>query len=183
MTSTVVLLSGGLDSAVILQRAVNRGVHVVALGLRYGQPHEDQEQAHAKAFCGSRGVEFIQQTLPGMPFPGVKGKGAIVPGRNLVLIAAGVSLAVARSMHRVAIGVNEDDRGIFPDCRPGFLKAACAVAEEGYGVQVLAPLSTVTKRMIRRLAGELGIKPEETWSCYTGGSEPCGDCQACFSLA
>ena len=55
MKQAVVLLSGGLDSAVTLYLAKSRGFNVHALSFDYGQRHDRELQA-AKAIAEKAGV-------------------------------------------------------------------------------------------------------------------------------
>jgi 7-cyano-7-deazaguanine synthase len=36
-----------------------------------------------------------------------------------------------------------------------------------------------TKTAIAKLAGDLGVPFEDTWSCYKGGEHHCGRCSTC----
>ncbi len=50
-------------------------------------------------------------------------------------------------------------------------------------MRVFAPFLDMTKREIVARGRELGVPFEKTWSCYAGGSEPCGKCGACVERA
>ena len=72
------------------------------------------------------------------------------------------------------------------DCRPEFVRSFAATAAlalkrgvEGNPVQIRTPLVERSKADIVRLGLELRAPLELTWSCYRGGDQPCGTCDAC----
>ena len=86
------------------------------------------------------------------------------------------------------IGVNVLDASGYPDCRPEFMRAFTEAARlgtqcgaAGRPLQVLAPLQEMSKIEILRLARELGVPVERTFSCYdpSPGGAACGGCDAC----
>ncbi len=109
-----------------------------------------------------------------------------VPGRNTVFIALGLSLAEARGAERLVLGVNAVDYSGYPDCRPDYLEAFQTLADlatkagrEGQGARLWAPLVNWTKTQIAQEALRLDVPIARTWSCYSGGEEPCGLCDSC----
>ena len=109
-----------------------------------------------------------------------------VPGRNTVFIALGLSLAEARGAEALVLGVNAVDYSGYPDCRPDYLAAFQTLADlasragrEGRGARLWAPLVSWSKLEIVRQALRLGVPIAATWSCYSGGHQPCGLCDSC----
>jgi len=110
-----------------------------------------------------------------------------VPGRNTIFLSLAVSLADSIGAEAIVIGANALDYSGYPDCRPPFLDAFSKVAklgtkrgtEQHKGLRVLAPLLHLDKKGIVRLADRLGAPLSLTWSCYAGGSRPCGRCDSC----
>ena len=199
----VALLSGGLDSATAAALAVEAGYRLIALSLDYGQRHRRELEA-AAAVARALGIDE-HHTLPvnlaawggsaltdgamAVPTGGVD-TGVIpstyVPGRNTVFIALGLSLAEARGAQRLVLGVNAVDYSGYPDCRPDYLEAFQQLAalsskagREGQATELWAPLVHWSKTDIVRQALRLGIPIDATWSCYSGGDEPCGLCDSC----
>jgi 7-cyano-7-deazaguanine synthase len=203
----LVLASGGLDSTVCLALAVRdareRGTHLpLALTFDYGQRHH-VELEHAGLVAAVLGCEQVTVTFDatkwggsaltdpqmGVPEPSV-GSPEIpvtyVPARNLVFLSVAVAIAEARAVKRVHIGVNALDYSGYPDCRPEFLDAFREAARlgtrqgtEGDPIEIVAPLLALSKAEIVRAGIEVGAPLELTWSCYRGGEQPCGDCDAC----
>jgi 7-cyano-7-deazaguanine synthase len=199
----IALLSGGLDSATAAALAIEAGHRVIGLSFDYGQRHRRElvaaatlaealalEEHHVIAVnLAAWGGSSLTDNALSVPTDGVE-EGVIpstyVPGRNTVFIALGLSLAEARGAERLVLGVNAVDYSGYPDCRPDYLEAfqsladlASRVGREGRGTRLWAPLVTWSKARIVREALRLGVPIERTWSCYTGGSEPCGRCDSC----
>ena len=201
--TTISLLSGGLDSATAAALAIEAGQEVIGLSFDYGQRHR-KELAAANAIAkhlrikehqtisinlaswGGSSLTDLKQKIPS--------KGVIegiipttyVPGRNTVFIAIGLSFAEARGANQLALGLNAMDYSGYPDCRPDYLKAYQLLANlgtkagrEGKGTKLWAPLMHLNKIEIVQEALRLKIPIESTWSCYCGGTNPCGVCDSC----
>jgi 7-cyano-7-deazaguanine synthase len=201
----VVLLSGGLDSTTALYWAKAEGYAPVALAIRYGQRHV-RELLAARAVAKKAGAPLheVSLSLPWltgssltnkkMKLPEIAlakiGQGGIpstyVPGRNTIFLALATSLADAIGAEAIVIGANALDYSGYPDCRPPFLNTFSKVAKlgtkrgtEGKPVKVLAPLLRLDKKGIVRLGRLVDAPLSLTWSCYAGGSRPCGTCDSC----
>jgi len=199
----VVLLSGGLDSAVAGAWARAEGYAIVALTVGYGQRHEI-ELASARKVAGWLGArEHVELRVDlravggsaltaAVPVPrGGPQEGipvTYVPARNTLFLALALGLAEARGAGAIVIGVNRIDFSGYPDCRPEFLAAFARVAEtgtragvEGRAPRLLAPLLDLSKEGIVRLGQQLHVPFGDTVSCYDPGSggRPCGVCDAC----
>jgi 7-cyano-7-deazaguanine synthase len=169
----LILLSGGLDSALCLHRY---GADL-AIGFDYGQPHAIELQ-YAERIAAKYGVPFERHVLPTMP----RVNDVVFAGRNAVMLSAAAAIAQTRRLKHVIIGCNYSDAKRFLDCRPYFISFMHQALEYGYGVSVRAPLLKTTKQMIVAEAREVGLP--STWTCYSPNNEqPCGGCYACKSLA
>jgi 7-cyano-7-deazaguanine synthase len=198
----VVVLSGGLDSTVCLALAARDGGELVALTFDYGQRHRVEiDRARAVADrCGADwlcveldasrwGGSALTDSSIAVPVDGVQADeipATYVPARNLIFLAVAMGVAEARDADAVYLGVNALDYSGYPDCRPEFIDsfrrtAALALKRgvEGRPVDIRTPLIDLTKAGIVRLGIEVGAPVELTWSCYFGGPEPCGVCDAC----
>ena len=203
MTTAIALLSGGLDSATAAALAQEAGYRVIGLSFDYGQRHRRELLAAAAVASALNlaehhtiavnlaawGGSALTDDTIAVPTEGVQ-EGVIpstyVPGRNTVFIALGLSLAEARGAERLVLGVNAVDYSGYPDCRPDYLEAFQTLADlatkagrEGRGAQLWAPLVSWTKTQIAREALRLDVPIARTWSCYSGGEEPCGVCDSC----
>ncbi len=201
--TAVVLLSGGMDSAVAGAWARAEGYAVVALTVDYGQRHRIELLAARKVarWLGAREHVELRVDLSavggsaltgGIPVPrGGPGEGipvTYVPARNTLFLALALGLAEARQADAIIIGANRIDFSGYPDCRKEFLDAFARVAEtgtkagvEGHPPRLLAPLLDLSKEGIVRLGERLNVPFGDTVSCYDPGPKgrPCGACDAC----
>ena len=185
--TTVVLLSGGLDSTVALYMAKGQYADVTALSVNYRQPHGARELASAYAIAYSASVPFAEINAA-IPWPPMQGD--VLVGRNMMLLTMAAARAVVRGggqPARVVIGACAADADAFPDCRPEFLDAAAKALTLGLGagVEIVAPLIDRTKAQIVATAALVGAWDAVglSWSCYRGGKIPCGECNACLKRA
>jgi 7-cyano-7-deazaguanine synthase len=179
----VLLFSGGLDSTTLAHMALDRGEGLVCLFVRYGQPAAPQEYDAAERWCRKHGVTLCDRVLSDIHLADMAGPNGqpgprFVPGRNLLLIAHAVNLAVAVGADRVWYGAQGGDHAMYPDCRPSFVDAVATAARLSDGIALEAPLSHYSRGDVRELAARLGVV--DTWSCYTPiNGEPCGTCGSC----
>lgn len=184
----VVLLSGGLDSAVALAQTAADGFACIAVVVDYGQRNADREVTCARMQAGSRGAHVVALDLSSLRLAQRGGKDVsphYVPGRNSVLVALALSAAETHDAERVVVGATAEDLAGFPDCRPAFFEAWRAVARVGMAraPEIVTPLLAMSKADVVRAAAALGVDPVQTWSCYGEGPTPCGACGACVVRA
>jgi len=175
------LLSGGIDSVVLLHDLVSQGHSVHACMFDYHQKHV-QELAFAKHHCRTLGTLFTTISLPQLRGSTLTDGGGtvVVPNRNAILLSMAVNLAVAAQADTVTIGCNHADEAMFPDCRMAFIQAFNSMlAMSEIHVEVCAPYLDKPKSWIMGKAREMGVDMNQTWSCYEGGIKPCGQCLAC----
>ncbi len=174
------LLSGGLDSTVLLKILLGQGHTVQCLLVNYGQAHS-KELWFAEHSCKRWNVPFKIIDLPNLG--GLNDDNWIVPNRNCILLSLAVNLAVQSKADTVTIGCNKDDESAFPDCRQAFIQmfnTTMTTAE--VSVEVWAPFLDLPKWKIAGLAMEFGVASEDFWTCYRGDAKPCGACPACEKL-
>jgi 7-cyano-7-deazaguanine synthase len=128
-----------------------------------------------------------------------------VPLRNTFFLTLGAALLESEALDAIEnrgadpaaleavlfVAANAVDYSGYPDCRPEFYSAVAEVLRLGsklgtqYGVafRVETPVIDKSKADIVRLAAEVGAPLEHTWSCYEGGSRPCGNCDSCLLRA
>lgn len=198
---SIVLLSGGMDSTVLVGHLLNLGHTVDTLAVDYGQRHR-RELSAAADVAGHYRVRFDVVDLtgvgrmltgsaltdPAIPVPHghyahESMRATVVPNRNAILIMVAAGVAAARGARSVATAVHAGDHPIYPDCRPQFISAvdqAVRLGTAGHGdVQVVAPFAWSTKTDIARLGHQVGAPFALSWSCYQGGDVHCGECGTC----
>ena len=189
MPKFVHLMSGGLDSTTLLYDLLDQGYKAHCLLYDYGQRHI-KELSFAEATCAKLGVAFDKITLPPQLFERsalttssdpLIGTPTVVPNRNMVLIAMAASYALSHGCTAVSCAVNGDDAEVYPDCRAEFMKHLNAALRccHTRRMEVHLPYIVRTKAKVVDIAWRLKVPLEETWSCYAGGDEPCGQCGAC----
>lgn len=208
MAKAIVLLSGGLDSAVALYLAKSKGYEVHALSFNYGQRH-DRELNAAKALAEKAGVAAHQVVTLKLDQWGGSSltdnnleveDGDVnrqdipvtyVPARNMVFLSVAASYAEAIGAQAIFIGVSEVDYSGYVDCRQEFIDAMEAAinkgtvmgAEKNQPIKLHAPFVNITKAQEIELGMKLGVEFGLTWSCYRGGETPCGTCDSCLLRA
>ena len=198
----VVLVSGGMDSAVVLAIARARGFETYALSVRYGQRHSAELDAAARnaASLGAVAHKVVEVDLrsiggsaltadidvPEAPSDGIPV--TYVPARNTIMLSVALGWAEVLGARDLFCGVNAVDYSGYPDCRPEFIAAFERLAnlatkagvQEG-GLKVHAPLIAMSKADIVVEGLRLGVDFAQTVSCYQADADgrACGRCDAC----
>jgi 7-cyano-7-deazaguanine synthase len=198
----VVLLSGGMDSAVVLAMARTQGFDCYALSVSYGQRHGSELDAAARVAnaLGAIAHKVVAVDLRAIggsaltddiAVPEHGGAGipvTYVPARNTIMLSIALGWAEVLGARDIFCGVNAVDYSGYPDCRPAFIEAfarlgnlATKAGIEGEGLRVHAPLMTMSKADIAREGACLGVDFSLTVSCYKADAEgrACGHCDAC----
>ncbi len=189
MRDVIVLLSGGVDSAVLAAKALRDGRLRAGLSFNYGQAGAANECSLAKRWCEQHQVEWLGLMLPAtigrwMRKEGVGGPGPrVVPARNAIFASCAASFAVTMQAPVIWYGATADDAAEYPDCRAEWVTAMSDVLHLAAGVRLEAPLVQMSKAEVVALGNELGVDWTATWSCYQPRRdlEPCGTCNACVS--
>ncbi len=71
----------------------------------------------------------------------------------------------------------------YPDCTPEFIGAMANAIYIGsyFCIRLHTPIQWLTKQGVIELGDSMGVKFEDTWSCYKGGDLHCGVCPTCRS--
>ncbi|HEX7326166.1 MAG TPA: 7-cyano-7-deazaguanine synthase QueC [Rhodanobacteraceae bacterium] len=207
LPAAVVLVSGGMDSAVTLALAREQGFACHALSVAYGQRHASELDAAARVAAMQGAVEHkivsvdLRALLAGsaltsaIPVPEHAerhGEDDIpvtyVPARNTIMLSIALGWAETLGASDLFCGVNAVDYSGYPDCRPAFVAAferlanvATKAGVEGRTIHVRAPLLHLGKADIVREGMRLGVDFAQTVSCYQADADgrACGRCDAC----
>jgi 7-cyano-7-deazaguanine synthase len=199
-TRAVVLLSGGMDSAVCAALAA-RDFDAAALHISYGQRTQDREQQSFLGICEVLGIrerlivrnEALRAiggsaltdpniAVPQSPTLGQEVPVTYVPFRNAHFLSVAVSWAEVIGAERIFIGAVEQDSSGYPDCRPAYYDAFNQVIKAGTKegkIEIVTPLIHLRKAEIVRLGLEVGAPFHLTWSCYSREDQACGVCDSC----
>jgi 7-cyano-7-deazaguanine synthase len=195
----IVVLSGGMDSAVLLADLIDGGHSVAALSIDYGQRHRRElafaallaEHYHVEWRCadlsalrpllGGSSQTSDDVAVPYGHYAAETMKQTVVPNRNMLLLSVAGAWAISQRADVIAYAAHAGDHAIYPDCRPAFVEA-CAktlALADWHRVGLLHPFITWTKADICRRGADLGVPFALTYSCYEGQAEHCGQCGTC----
>ncbi|GMU92021.1 MAG: 7-cyano-7-deazaguanine synthase [Candidatus Hydrogenedentota bacterium] len=205
-TGAVVLVSGGVDSSVLLHYVVKqltRGpIYVVSFD--YGQRHwKELECAKWQAdvldveahrivdvsFLGDlvKGASALVAGGPSVPDMASLAPDQLdqpptyVPNRNMILLSVATAYAEAHGIRDVYYGAQALDEYGYWDCTSEFLARINEVLalNRREPVTIHAPFITRKKVESVRLGAELEVNFAYTWSCYRGSEIACGKCPTC----
>ncbi len=194
-SSSIILLSGGLDSATCLAIARDSGFSpLYTVAFDYGQRHRNELVASAaiSRLMHTREHRVIRIDLrqfgasaltADIAVPKDRDERAMgadvpityVPARNTIFLSYALAWAEVLEVRDVFIGVNAVDYSGYPDCRPEFIQAFEQLANLATRMttqasvrpfRIHAPLLHLTKAQIIRKGVELGVDYSLTHSCY-----------------
>ena len=202
----VLLLSGGLDSSTVCSLMKKEGREIYALTIDYNQRHRAELEAARNVaefnqvkehvilpvdltkFGGSALTDKSIE-VPETPRAeiGKKIPATYVPARNLVFLSLALAFAETRQADEIWLGVNSVDYSGYPDCRPEFVNAFQGIANIATkigiekGIEVRAPLLSLTKSEIISAGLDAGVDYSMTRSCYRLDEKgrSCGHCESC----
>ncbi len=191
-----VLVSGGIESSVLLNDALGRYDHVTPIYIRNHLRWEDTE-----IFCLKNFVRGLKQTnlrslvildltmrdlyeghwsITGTKIPGGKSQddSVYLPGRNIIFLSKAACYAAMKKISTIEIGVLRGNP--FADSTKIFFKKMSDLLSLGLSVdiQIKAPFQKMKKEDVIALGRKLPL--ESTFSCLNPkGYEHCGDCNKC----
>lgn len=202
--TAVVVISGGMDSTVLLHHLRHKVENVFAISINYGQRH-GKELECAKAQCAALNVPHVVVDLADAVLPLLQGssltskdvdvpeghysaenmKATVVPNRNMLMLALAAAYGISKTKEGesfyLAYGAHAGDHDIYPDCRQQFTAAlGQALALCDWKTPILyTPFVTKTKADIAKLGAEMAVDFSKTWTCYKGLDKACGKCGTC----
>jgi 7-cyano-7-deazaguanine synthase len=191
-----VLVSGGLDSAILLAELARSHQAVFPLYVRFGLAWELTEQVYLARFLASIACAALRPlvvlempvadlyaahwsiTGQGVPGADTPDEAVFLPGRNVLLLAKALLWCHLNAVPAVALA--SLDGNPFPDATPAFFRAFEGVVNQAVGgqVRVWFPYRGLHKLDVLR-RGQ-GLPLEWTFSCVrpTNGKH-CGRCNKC----
>ncbi|MDR1993931.1 MAG: 7-cyano-7-deazaguanine synthase QueC [Nitrososphaerota archaeon] len=193
----IVVLSGGLDSAVVAYWAKKQSYQIYPVTFNYGQIAIKETQAAQKI------AQTLDTTTKIIDLSALKdifnsttalvnrdislssefSNAIIVPFRNAIFLSAAVAYAVTVDVTEIFYGAHGSDEPFYPDCRREFYEAFEKAAQLGTDcdISIKAPFSDRLKAEVIREGDKLEVPYQLTWSCYLDGSIHCGRCEACIN--
>ncbi|MBI5810726.1 MAG: 7-cyano-7-deazaguanine synthase QueC [Deltaproteobacteria bacterium] len=202
MDISVVLVSGGMDSAVTAAIAALSS-RPAFLHVNYGQRTEKRELLAFKRIAdyykaekrlavdmgclkemGGSALTDERMKVPQGNLARKDIPATYVPFRNAHLLSIAVSWAEVIGASEVYIGAVEEDSSGYPDCREAFFKAFEKTvrlgAKAGGRIKIKRPLIKMRKKDIVQKGAQLGAPLHLTWSCYKASRLACGECDSCL---
>ena len=196
--STAVLLSGGLDSAVLLVDEASRG-EVQPVYVSFGLAWETGERAVVSALLAKAAFRDRMRPLATLSVDmrdvyaashwAVEGRppsyhtpdeDVYLPGRNVILFGKAGVFCAAAAIGRLVIGTLEHNP--FPDATPQFREAMQRALALGlaHDLTIEAPFAGMSKADVIRRGVALGVPFELSLSCMSPhGTTHCGTCSKC----
>ncbi len=201
----LVLLSGGLDSSVVLSVCQDKGYDIYAISFDYGQRHKvELEYAKFQAtFFNCISHEVFKMEFYGgsaltdeIKVPKNRDSHSMskdipvtyVPSRNIVFLSFATGYAECHDIDNIFIGVNAIDYSGYPDCRKNFIdnfekliNKSTKKGLEGSKFKINTPLINLSKKDIIKLGHKNGVDFSMTSSCYSPKlKKNCGVCDSCL---
>lgn len=198
MGRVLVLVSGGLDSAVALWWAAREGHDIVSLTFQYsGRPRgEVRAGREMVARAGVREaievpLPFVEEAADADHRLGTQrfrdAPPGYIPFRNALFYSAACYHAQIHGCEAVIGGHNAEDAARYPDASPAFFARLQDVLDLGaYSApaiprpRLVMPLLAFGRDEVHELGERLGVPMRETWSCYEDVEVPCEACPACL---
>lgn len=200
----IFLLSGGLDSAVLLRLYIQKygKDNIKILYLKYGQRSAKFEQEKVDAITKILEVEYevidIGLTYTNM-LKGIScqmdsdlpltNTNQYCPGKSLIFYSYITTYAYINNIDTIVIGINANDNAmIVPAATTVFVEKYNELLAVNYTrnvLQIVTPLANITKsqsiQLLEEMDGNLDFV-ENTISCYAPNElgESCGICGACL---
>ena len=201
----LVLLSGGLDSSVVLSVCQDKGYDIYAISFDYGQRHKvELEYAKFQAtFFNCISHEVFKMEFYGgsaltddIKVPRNRDSHSMskdipvtyVPSRNIVFLSFASGYAECHDIDNIFLGVNAIDYSGYPDCRKNFIdnfekliNKSTKKGLEGSKFKINTPLINLSKKDIIKLGHKNGVDFSMTSSCYSPKlKKNCGVCDSCL---
>ena len=199
MKKVIITLSGGMDSATVLAKAIAEGRECLAISFDYGSKHNVFENAKAKQLARHYNVPFklidLKTVMAGFKSNLMMDGGdipeghyedesmslTVVPSRNIIFLSILSGLAWSNECSEVWIGIHAGDHAVYPDCRPEFYWKMNEAIQLGtdHKVSLHAPFLHNTKTDILKTGLELKVPYDLTRTCYKHQQTSCGKCGSC----
>jgi 7-cyano-7-deazaguanine synthase len=191
-----VLVSGGLDSAILLGEAVRERRDVHPLYVRHGLYWETVELGWLRQYVQALPQEHLRPlqvldmpvgdlygthwsvTGRDVPPEGTPDEAVFLPGRNVLLLAKALLWCHLHRVGAVALGALQTNP--FPDATPEFFRTYPEIVNQAVGsqVQVLCPYAGLSKAEVMRRGRTLPLGL--TFSClHPVLDRHCGTCNKC----
>jgi len=193
-----VLISGGLDSAILLGQALRLQSAVHPIFVRFGLRWENVERIYLDRYLDAihgprlKPLVVVEQpvadiygwhwSITGECVPGAAApdEEVFLPGRNVLLLAKPLVWCHLNGVPAIALGSLQTNP--FPDATPAFFRGMQEVADQAMGgrVDIHLPFGGMTKTAVMHRAKLYKLPLEHTFSCIRPiDQRHCGKCNKC----
>ena len=204
---SIVLLSGGLDSAVSLVQALNETEVILCLTFDYGQRSARKEKESAAALAAFYNIkhriielDFLKditttalvvdhkdipepepEQLDDLTEAKATAEAVWVPNRNGVFINIAAAFAEAYGCDIIVAGFNREEAATFPDNSAEYVQSVNSSLNYSTlnKVKLVSYMQSFDKIEIVRLGMRHQVPFQHIWSCYRGEDKMCGRCESC----
>lgn len=189
-TRNIVLLSGGLDSTVVVAHMIDKGLQFEAVFLDMQEPFTREERHHMNYIVGyynltAHDIKLLQledykaregfspEAAPDLRF---------IPLRYYSMLGMVVNRFYCKSL-RIYMGTCASDSAA-PDSNIAAIESIeQAIKRSMFWVDfgIVLPLRFKTKEQVVQMATDLNVPLHLTYSCVKGGKTECGQCFSCKS--
>lgn len=200
----LVVLSGGLDSTVLLAYYINKGYDVTAIHFNYGQKASAVEDFAVTKLTEYYNIPLIKYDIRSL-FKNLSDKSKLlnandnniecnldmpiyyVPNRNMIMLSIAMSIAESLNIGIVAFGANHIERN-YPDNTSYFTDYIDNIAKVALNfnnaLKIETPFVYMSKKDIVQLGKKLNVPFEYSNSCYYPKIDnnkivECGKCTSC----
>lgn len=182
MGKALVLLSGGLDSAVALWWAKKKKWELATLTFSF-PGRRRMEKFSCKKLISSIGCrENYKFFLPFIDAPQAS-QSCYIPKRNLIFYSIAAAIAEKIKADTVVGAHHSLDGKVFPDATKKYLNQLNRLSQvrknSSHAVKLLFPFIHFNKDEVLKLGNALRIPFEYTWSCSKNGKKHCWRCNSC----
>ena len=188
----IALVSGGLDSCVLLKYLSIKGVGVIALTIN-PRSRSSMELMSLREIAADVGVDrFIVFNVPDL-YESIELKDLgfeiyryrdsfYIPARNAIFIGIGMYVAEVFGAEVMFTAHNREDVEFFPDASSEFMASMSRIGSfylGKRGFRVCALFRDLSKVDVVVLGKLINAPLDKSWSCYMGFSYQCGRCRGC----
>jgi len=197
---TLIVLSGGMDSATALAWSLDQGHEAVgAVNFQYGSKQNAREKHSVEKIVSHYNLplyeiplEFMNRlfksdllqsggAIPDGHYNEASMQKTVVPFRNGIMLSIAAGLAESLEAEAIVLGNHYGDHATYADCRKSFIEPMREAIREGTDAQIelLSPFCDIDKAEIARIGTRLNVPYSLTYTCYKGAEQHCGSCGSC----